>query len=268
MGLGTWQCSPVNFWAPVDRLIVFLSDPNVWIGLVTLTILEVVLGIDNIVFISILCGKLPPDQREKARKVGLSLALITRILLLMCIGWIVSLTFPVFHVPFIASKEAAEVSWRDIILFTGGLFLIWKSVKEIHHKLEDHETEGAAPVHAGFASIIGQILVLDIIFSLDSVITAVGMVDKIGVMITAVILAVGLMLILSGKIAQFVDNHPTIKVLALSFLVLIGTNLVAEASGFPIPKGYTYFAMAFAVGVEMINLRVRKKGNSTSDPVV
>lgn len=239
----------------------WLSDPNAWVGLLTLTLLEIVLGIDNVVFISILAGRLPEADRDRARKVGLALALITRILLLLSIGWIVGLTAVIAELPFGQTEEMRQISWRDVILFLGGLFLIWKSVKEIHHKLEASPDEKKkSAIQATFASVVGQILVLDVIFSLDSVITAVGMVDQVGVMITAVIIAVVFMLIFSGKIASFVDEHPTIKVLALAFLVLIGTNLVAESAGVHIPKGYTYFAMAFAVGVEMINLRVRRAG--------
>jgi predicted tellurium resistance membrane protein TerC len=240
-------------------LFHWVSDPRAWIGLLTLTALEIVLGIDNIVFISILAGRLPEQQRDRARKTGLVLALVTRILLLLSISWIVSLTAPVFEIPFDFLKEEERVvSWRDMILIGGGLFLIWKSVKEIHHKFEgEHQT--AAAVAAGFAAVVGQILLLDIIFSLDSVITAVGMVDQVGVMILAVIIAIGFMLVYSGKIAAFVEANPTIKMLALAFLVLIGTNLVAEGMGVEIPKGYTYFAMAFAVIVEMLNLRLRRQ---------
>ncbi|HEY0866251.1 MAG TPA: TerC family protein [Fimbriimonas sp.] len=226
--------------------------------------LEIVLGIDNIVFIAILAGKLPADQQERARKTGLMLALGTRILLLLSIGYVSRLTDPVFTLPLPLGKEATEFSWRDLILLGGGLFLIWKSVKEIHAKLEGEEHHEKTSKAATFGSVIGQILVLDIIFSLDSVITAVGMADHIPVMIIAVILAVLFMLWFSKAIADFVERNPTVKMLALSFLVLIGANLVAEGFGQHIEKAYTYFAMAFAVAVEMLNLRLRKK---TVEPV-
>jgi predicted tellurium resistance membrane protein TerC len=235
----------------------WLADPNAWVALLTLTVLEIVLGIDNIVFISILSNKLPESQRDKARKIGLGLALISRILLLLSINWVKNATYPVFTLPF-GAKELAEVSWRDIILGGGGLFLIWKSVKEIHAKLEGEDGHGTVGAVATLSGVLVQIMLLDVVFSLDSVITAVGMADKIGVMITAVVIAVGFMLVFSGKISSFVEQHPTVKMLALSFLVLIGVNLIAESGGAHIEKGYTYFAMAFAVAVEMLNLRLRK----------
>lgn len=252
--------------------MAWLSDPAALVGLLTLTLLEIVLGIDNIIFISIVSGKLPEAEREKARIVGLSLALVMRILLLLSIGWLVGLTAPLFTLPFFSEQQAAtltaealkhykeqfEISGRDLILGLGGLFLIYKSVKEIHHKMEGHEETNETKAKATFATVIGQILVLDIIFSLDSVITAVGMVKDVGVMITAVIISVGFMLVYSGHISKFVDKHPSIKMLALAFLVLIGTNLVAEAGAIHVEKGYTYFAMAFAVIVEMLNIRVQK----------
>ncbi len=239
----------------------WLSDPSAWIGLITLTILEIVLGIDNIIFISILSNKLPEHQRALGRQLGLGVALVSRILLLLAIGWVVSLTAAVFYVPLsFLSKDAQEVSWRDLILLGGGLFLIWKAVKEIHNKLEGeaeaHVTAGVAP---SLAAVIAQIMVIDLVFSLDSVITAVGMVKEVGVMIVAVVLAVGFMLFAAGKIARFVEDHPTVKMLALAFLVLIGVNLVAEGAGQHIEKGFTYFAMAFAIGVEMLNLKLGKK---------
>ncbi len=258
--------------------MAWLSDPAALVGLLTLTLLEIVLGIDNIIFISIVAGKLPEAEREKARIVGLSLALVMRILLLLSIGWLVGLTAPIFTLPFFSEQQAAtltgealkhykeqfEISGRDLILGLGGLFLIYKSVKEIHHKMEGHEETNETKAKATFATVIGQILVLDIIFSLDSVITAVGMVKDVGVMITAVIISVGFMLVYSGHISKFVDKHPSIKMLALAFLVLIGTNLVAEAGAIHVEKGYTYFAMAFAVIVEMLNIRVQKgKGRAT-----
>jgi predicted tellurium resistance membrane protein TerC len=224
-----------------------------WIALLTLTVLEVVLGIDNIIFISILAGKLPQADRARARRVGLSLAMIIRILLLLSITWVMSLTAPLFSV------FEQDVSGRDLILILGGLFLLGKSTLEIHEKLEGVEGHGSARVAASFVSVIVQILLLDIVFSLDSVITAVGMADDVAVMILAVIIAVGVMLFSAGAISDFVDRHPTVKILALSFLLLIGVSLIAEGFDQHIPKGYIYFAMAFSVFVEMINLRVRAK---------
>ena len=228
-----------------------------WIALGTLTILEIVLGIDNIVFISILAGKLRQEDRARARRVGLSLAMIIRILLLLSITWVMSLTAPLFAV------LGREISGRDLILFVGGLFLIGKSTLEIHEKLEGVEGHGSAKVAKSFASVIIQILLLDIVFSLDSVITAVGMAEDVAVMIIAVIIAVGVMLLSSSAISEFVDRHPTVKILALSFLLLIGVSLIGEGLDQHIPKGYIYFAMAFSVFVEMINLRIRAK----ADPV-
>ncbi|HEY6613769.1 MAG TPA: TerC family protein [Vicinamibacterales bacterium] len=228
-----------------------------WIALGTLTVLEIVLGIDNIVFISILAGKLRQEDRARARRVGLSLAMIIRILLLLSITWVMSLTAPLFAV------LGWEISGRDVILFVGGLFLIGKSTLEIHEKLEGVEGHGSAKVAKSFASVIIQILLLDIVFSLDSVITAVGMAEDVAVMILAVIIAVGVMLLSSSAISEFVDRHPTVKILALSFLLLIGVSLIGEGLDQHIPKGYIYFAMAFSVFVEMINLRIRAK----ADPV-
>ncbi|MCE9557755.1 MAG: TerC family protein [Armatimonadetes bacterium] len=241
----------------------WVSSPQAWVALATLLVLEIVLGIDNIIFISILSGKLPEEQRKNAQQIGLLLALITRVLLLLAIKWIIGATAPVFEIPIAGlAEEARNISWRDIVLGLGGFFLIWKSVKEIHHKLEGEE-EGARNVKAAsFVGVLIQIMILDIVFSLDSVITAVGMADDIGVMIVAVILAVGFMMLMASKISGFVERHPTIKVLALSFLVLIGVNLVAEAGGQHIEKGYTYVAMAFAVIVEMLNIKVRHKSSS------
>ncbi len=230
----------------------WLTNPDIWIALVTLTALEIVLGVDNIVFISILSGKLPPEQQARARLVGLGAAMIMRILLLFSISWVIGLTEPWFEV------FSQEVSGRDLILLGGGLFLLGKSTFEIHERLEGEEGHAAARVPARFGAVLAQIVLLDIVFSLDSVITAVGMVDEIWIMVAANVLALAVMLFASGPISSFVERHPTIKVLALSFLVLIGTNLVAEGLGFHIPKGYTYVAMAFSVIVEMINLRVRK----------
>jgi predicted tellurium resistance membrane protein TerC len=233
-----------------------LADPQIWISLLTLTLLEIVLGIDNVIFISILAGKLPEHQQAKARKLGLSLALITRVLLLMSLTWIMGLTRPLFTLPIMNQP----ISGRDLVLLLGGLFLIWKSVREVHEKLEDedgHATKGRAI--ASFSAVIVQILLLDIVFSLDSVITAVGMANQLWVMVTAVVIALGVMLAFAGTISDFVNRHPTLKMLALSFLILIGVTLIGEGLGFHIPKGYIYFSMAFAFGVEMLNLRLRSK---------
>jgi predicted tellurium resistance membrane protein TerC len=231
----------------------WISSAEGWIALATLTVLEIVLGIDNIVFISILAGKLRAEDRRRARKIGLSLAMITRILLLLSITWVMGLTAPWFTV------MSQEISGRDLILILGGLFLIAKSTHEIHEKLEGEEGHGSARVAASFTSVIVQILLLDIVFSLDSVITAVGMAEDVMVMILAVIIAVAVMLVSAGTISEFVDRHPTVKMLALSFLLLIGVSLIGEGFEQHIPKGYIYFAMGFSVFVEMINLRVRSK---------
>jgi predicted tellurium resistance membrane protein TerC len=232
----------------------WFSDPQAWIGLLTLTVLEVVLGIDNIIFISILAGKLPPEQQPRARRLGLLGAFVSRLMLLLSIAWIVRLTQPLFSV------LDHPVSGRDLILLLGGLFLIGKATFEIHNKLEgeEHGASGGAVVATSMAKVVGQIMLIDIVFSLDSVITAVGMVSEISVMIIANVIALSVMLAAVGPINRFVDRHPTVKMLALSFLVLIGTNLVAEGAGFHIPKGYTYFAMAFAVLVEMLNIKLRR----------
>lgn len=242
----------------------WLSSPEIWISLITLTVLEIVLGIDNIVFISILTGKLPQSQQKKARQTGLSLAMITRILLLLSINWVMKLKGTLFNIGvWLGVKnegllEKMDISGRDLILIVGGLFLIYKSTSEIHEKLEgDEHDEKAVKVHS-FSGIIMQILVLDIVFSLDSVITAVGMASHVGVMIGAVVIAVGIMLFASGAVSEFVNNHPTVKMLALSFLLLIGVSLIAEGFENGIPKGYIYFAMAFSVLVEMLNLRAKK----------
>jgi predicted tellurium resistance membrane protein TerC len=223
------------------------------IALVTLTFLEIVLGIDNIIFISILAGKLPPEQQAKARQIGLALAMITRVLLLLSLNWIARLTEPLFAV------LGFEISGRALILLGGGLFLLAKSTYEIHEKLEGETGHASDKVAASFASVITQIIILDIVFSLDSVITAVGMANQLWVMITAVVIAVVIMLWASGPISNYVDRHPTIKMLALSFLLLIGFSLIAEGLELHIPKGYIYFAMAFSVLVEMLNLRLRGK---------
>ena len=231
----------------------WLADPSVWIAFATLTALELVLGIDNIVFISILAGKLPPEQQAKARFVGLALALVARVILLFSLSWVIGLTTPLF------TFLRQEVSGRDLVLLIGGLFLLAKSTHEIHGSLEGEEGRESKKVYAGFASIIVQITLLDIVFSLDSVITAVGMVDNIWIMIAAVIISIIAMMLFAGSIGTFVQRHPTIKMLALSFLLLIGVTLIAEGLHQHIPKGYIYFAMAFSVLVELLNLRLRKK---------
>ena len=226
-----------------------------WPGLValaTLTFLEIVLGIDNVIFISILSSKLPKPQQGPARRIGLAAALVTRILLLLCIVWIIRLTAPLFSI------LGRPISGRDLILIAGGLFLLVKATVEIHQRLEGEEGHSSARVRASFAAVIIQIAMLDIVFSLDSVITAVGMANEIAIMVAAVILAVGVMMFSAGPISSFVNRHPTLKVLALSFLLLIGVSLVGEGLGMHIPKGYIYFAMGFSVMVEMINLRVRR----------
>lgn len=245
-----------------------LTNPEIWISLITLTVLEIVLGIDNIVFISILTGKLPGSQQRKARQTGISLAMITRILLLLSISWVMKLTGVLFNLAELLGlnsemlHEKLAISGRDLILIVGGLFLIYKSSVEIHEKMEGDHQEAAMTKAKSFASVIVQILLLDIVFSLDSVITAVGMANHVGVMIAAVVLAVGVMLIASDGIAKFVNKHPTVKMLALSFLLLIGVSLLAEGFDNEIPKGYVYFAMAFSVLVEMLNLRAKKKRKS------
>jgi len=235
----------------------WISDPQIWIALVTLSALEIVLGIDNVIFISILAGKLPSDQQDRARRLGLSLAMGIRILLLLSIAWVIRLTTPLFEI------LGQEISGRDLILIVGGLFLVGKSTFEIHDKLEGVEGHASTRVAPSFGSVIVQILLLDVVFSLDSVITAVGMVDRVAIMIAAVVIAVSFMLAFSGPISRFVERHPTVKVLALSFLILIGVMLIAEGFEQHISKGYIYFAMAFSVMVEVLNLQLRKK----SEPV-
>jgi predicted tellurium resistance membrane protein TerC len=234
-------------------MMEWTSSAEGWIALLTLTLLEIVLGIDNIVFISILTGKLRPEQRERANKIGLSLAMVIRILLLLSITWVMGLTEPLFHV------FERGLSGRDLILLVGGLFLIAKSTHEIHASLEGTESHVAGRAAASFASTIIQILLLDIVFSLDSVITAVGMANDVSIMIIAVIAAVGVMMLAARAISRFVQRHPTVKMLALSFLLLIGVSLMADGLGQHIEKGYIYFAMGFSVFVEMINLRVRSR---------
>ncbi len=229
----------------------WLSSPESWIALLTLTALEIVLGIDNIIFISILAGKLPEHQRNLGRQVGLVLAMVTRILLLFSLAWLTRLTAPLFTV------FQYEISGRGLILITGGLFLLGKSTFEIHERLEGEEGHASKKITPSLASVIVQIMLLDIVFSLDSVITAIGMVNDIAIMATAVVIAVAIMLFASGPISSFVNDRPTLKILALSFLLLIGFSLVADGLGFHIPKGYIYFAMGFSVFVEIINLQVR-----------
>ena len=230
-----------------------LSQPQAWIAFLTLTALELVLGIDNIIFISILVDKLSPERRELARRIGLFMAMFMRIALLLALSWIVGMTAPLFTV------FDVEISGRDLVLILGGLFLIWKSTGEIHHSLEGVEGESSATVKSTFTAVILQIMVIDIVFSLDSIITAVGMVDDVRIMIAAVVASVGLMMLFAKSIGEFVSNHPTIKMLALSFLVVVGVVLLADGFGHHVPKGYIYFAMAFSVGVEMLNIRMRKK---------
>jgi predicted tellurium resistance membrane protein TerC len=233
----------------------WVTDPQAWIALATLTVLEIVLGIDNIVFISILSEKVAPPERARARRLGLAIAMLTRIALLFSIVWVMQLTKPLF------GAFGREVSGRDLILVIGGLFLIYKSTREIHEKLEGDDPDRSADGRATLLSIIIQIGLLDLVFSLDSVITAVGMAEQVGVMVTAVVIAVGLMMIASGSVAAFVSRHPTVKMLALSFLLLIGMSLIGEGLGQHIPKGYIYFAMAFSVFVEGMNLWMAKKGS-------
>lgn len=231
----------------------WLTDPQVWLALGTLTALEIVLGIDNIIFISILAGKLPKEQQEKARLIGLGMAMFIRVALLFSLTWLMGLTAPLFTV------LGNEISGRDLILLTGGLFLLWKSTTEMHANLEGEEGLASSEVGTTFAAVIVQILLLDIVFSLDSIITALGMASQLAVMVIAVVIAVGFMMLFSGKISAFVERHPTIKILALSFLILIGVALIGDGLDMHIPKGYLYFAMAFSVLVEMLNLRLRRK---------
>jgi len=226
----------------------WLSDPQIWASLVTLTALEIVLGIDNLVFIAIVAGRLPPEHQNRARQVGLALALTTRLALLASIVWIIGLTRPLFDV------FGQPVSWRDIVLIAGGLFLLYKGTREIHQGLEgDRQTADAGSGRTSFASVVAQIMLLDVVFSLDSVITAVGMANKLWVMATAIIVAVAIMLAASKPLADFVERHPTVKMLALSFLLLIGMTLIADGAGFDVPKGYIYAAIVFSVGVETLN---------------
>ena len=242
----------------------WLSDPQIWASLLTLTALEIVLGIDNLVFIAILAGRLPAKRQDRARRVGLALALITRLALLASITWIIGLTQPLFEV------LGRPVSWRDVILIAGGLFLLYKGTREIHERLEGEAPHGpVSAARTSFGGVVVQIMVLDIVFSLDSVITAVGMANELWVMATAIVIAVVIMLAASGPLAAFVDRHPTVKMLALSFLLLIGMTLVADGAGFHVPKGYIYAAISFSVGVELLNQlaarrrRVRHSGKAS-----
>lgn len=235
----------------------WLADPNIWIAFATLTLLELVLGIDNVIFISILAGKLPAEQQSRARFIGLSLALVMRVILLFSLSWVMSLTEPLFSV------MGHGVSGRDLILLIGGLFLIAKSTHEIHGSLEGEQGHEVKKVYASFTSVIVQITLLDIVFSLDSVITAIGMVEQVGIMIAAVVISIIAMMLFAGSIGAFVQRHPTIKMLALAFLLLIGVTLIAEGLHRHIPKGYIYFAMAFSVMVEFLNMKLRK----SQDPV-
>ena len=234
-------------------MLELLTDPQAWIAFATLTALELVLGIDNIVFISILVDKLPPEKRELARRLGLFMAMFMRIGLLLVLAWIVGLTAPLFTV------TQHEISGRDLILIGGGLFLLWKSTVEIHHSLEGVEGSTSGVVKATFGAVILQIMLIDLVFSLDSIITAVGMVDEIAVMVAAVIASVALMLLFAGAIGRFVSEHPSIKMLALSFLLVVGVVLIAEGFDQHVPKGYVYFAMAFSLAVEMLNIRMRRR---------
>ena len=233
-----------------------LSDPAAWMSLATLTALEVVLGIDNLIFLSIVASRLPPHQQNPARRIGLSLALIMRLILLAGISWIVGLTTPIMTV------MGFELSWRDLIMLGGGLFLLAKGTLEIHHTMEEHQEEGSAG-RASFGSAIAQIVALDLVFSLDSVITAVGMADHLEIMIAAVVIAMGVMLVAAEPVGNFVNNHPTVKMLGLAFLVLVGMMLVAEGLHFHIPRGYLYFAIAFSAAVEALNLLVKRKRKPT-----
>ena len=231
----------------------WITDPHAWVAFLTLLALEIVLGIDNIIFISILAGKLPAEQQSRARLIGLSLALIIRVALLFSLSWVIGLTAPLFSV------LGQEISGRDLILIGGGLFLLAKATFEIHENLEGEEGHSSKKVAASFVSVIIQIILLDEVFSLDSVITAIGMVDQVGLMISAVVVAIAFMMLCAAPVGAFVGRHPTIKMLALSFLLLIGLTLLVEAFDVHIPKGYIYFAMGFSVFVEMLNLRLRKK---------
>jgi predicted tellurium resistance membrane protein TerC len=235
--------------------VELLSDPQAWIAFVTLTVLELVLGIDNVIFISIMVDKLEPARRELARKLGLFLAMFMRIGLLFLLAWIAGLTKPLFTLPLFGQ----EISGRDLILIAGGLFLLWKSTAEIHQLLEGEKGQASSGGRATFSAVIVQIIVIDMVFSLDSIVTAVGMVDQLAVMVAAVVASVGLMMLFAGAIGRFVSAHPTVKMLALAFLFIIGVVLIADGFEHHIPKGYVYFAMAFSVAVEALNIRMRKR---------
>lgn len=240
----------------MQDILLLMQDPTAWIALITLIVMEVVLGIDNLIFISILTNKLPPEHRERARKIGIGLALIMRLGLLGTIAWIVQLTKPVFE------AFGHGFSWKDMILIAGGLFLVWKATKEIHHNVDpaDHEQDFiASSVTTGFGAAIGQILLLDLVFSVDSIITAVGMTPHLPIMVIAVVFAVTVMLVASGPLARFIEKNPTIVMLALAFLLMIGTTLIAEGMGLHVPKGYVYAAMAFSALVEVLNMLSRNK---------
>ena len=245
----------------MEALLAILSDPQLWIAFFTLTALELVLGIDNIIFISILVDRLAPREREKARRIGLFLAMFMRVGLLLGLSWIVGMTAPLF------TLTGTEISGRDLILIVGGLFLVWKSTKEVHQLTEGEEGHASGKVKTSFTAIILQIIIIDMVFSLDSIITAVGMVDEVAVMIAAVIVSVGLMMLFARAIGDFVSAHPSIKMLALSFLLVVGVMLIAEGFDHKVPKGYIYFAMAFSVAVEMLNIRMRKKKKAVAAPV-
>jgi predicted tellurium resistance membrane protein TerC len=239
--------------AMLEEILLLVRDPNAWLALLTLVVMEVVLGIDNLIFISILTNKLPEHQRSGVRRIGIGLAVILRLGLLSGVAYIVQLTTPLFSV------FGKVFSWRDLILIAGGLFLIWKSTGEIHQSLEGEEGSASSSVKATFGAVILQIMIVDMVFSLDSIITAVGMVDELAVMIAAVIASVAMMMMFAGAIGRFVSDHPTIKMLALSFLVLVGVVLIAEGFDHHVPKGYIYFAMAFSLMVEALNIRMRKR---------
>lgn len=241
-------------------MLELLTDPNAWAALATLTAMEIVLGIDNVVFISILVSRLPEERAKVARQIGLALALVFRILFLFTLTWLMGLTVPLFTV------MGEEVNWRDLILVAGGLFLLVKGTMEIHAGIEGTEHSAGAAATAAFAVIIGQIIVIDLVFSVDSIITAIGMAEDIEIMVTAVIIAVAVMYLASGPVSEFIKQHPTTKMLALAFLLLIGVALVADGAGFHIPRGYIYFAMAFSAGVELINVLARKNRLTRQPP--
>jgi predicted tellurium resistance membrane protein TerC len=234
-------------------MLELLMDPHTWVALATLTALEIVLGIDNVVFISILAGKLPPEQRARARQLGLIAALVSRLVLLFALAWLAHLTKPWF------ALFGHDFSGRDIVLIVGGMFLIYKATHEIHEKLEGPQGNAVAAIAPTFAAVIGQIMIIDIVFSLDSIITAIGMVDHVSIMVAAILISVGFMLLFAGPISEFVNRHPTVKMLALAFLLIIGLALIADGFDFHIPKGYIYGSMAFAIFVEVLNLRSSKK---------